>query len=230
MPAQDGNRVPLQVGVFKSGRIHIMSVSSEFPSSDIPSTSTDLLKQIVNGDQEAWERFVAIDCALIYARCRRLGVRPCDSADIVQDVLERVYKSIGTFRRDQPDQGLRRWLKTIARNVIIDYFNELPPERTGLSNDLLAGLLDDMTPLDGESLSGLPSEPLAIRAMRPLLELIKQDYEDRTWLAFWRTAVELESTSHVAADLKLSQGTIRQARYKILKRLRAEMKGLEDLL
>ena len=207
-----------------------MSVASEFPSSDTPSTSTDLLKRIVNGEQEAWERFVAIYSALIYSRCRRLGVRPCDSADIVQDVLERVYKSIGTFRRDQPDQGLRRWLKTIARNVIVDYFKDLPPERTGLSNDLLAGLLDDMTPLDGESLSGPPSEPLAIRAMRPLLELIKQDYEHRTWLAFWRTAVEQESTSQVAADLELSQGTVRQARYKILKRLRAEMKGLEDLL
>ena len=208
----------------------IMSFTDEFPTSDIPSTSTDLLKRIVNGEQEAWERFVAIYSALIYSRCRRLGVRPCDSADIVQDVLERVYKSIGTFRRDQPDQGLRRWLKTIARNVIIDYFKELPPERSGLSNDLLDGLLDDMSPMDGESLSGKPAEPLAIRTMRPLLALIKQDYEQQTWMAFWRTAVELESTSQVAADLDLSQGTIRQARYKILKRLRAEMKGLEDLL
>ena len=207
-----------------------MSVASEFRSSDIPSTSTELLKRIVNGEQEAWERFVAIYSALIYARCRRLGVRPCDSADIVQDVLERVYKSIGTFRRDQPNQGLRRWLKTIARNVIVDYFNERPPERTGLSNELLAGLLDDMTPMDSESLSALPSEPRMIRAMRPLLEMIKQDYEHRTWMAFWRTAVEKESTSQVAADLNLSHGTIRQARYKILQRLRAELKGLEDLL
>ncbi len=184
----------------------------------------------MNGEQEAWERFVAIYSALIYSRCRRLGVRPCDSADIVQDVLERVYRSIGTFRRDQPNQGLRRWLKTIARHVIVDYFKDRPPERTGLSSDLLAGLLDDMTSPDAESQSGLPNEPLVIRAMRPLLEMIRQDYEHPTWMAFWRTVVEQESTSLVAADLNLSKGTVRQARYKILKRLRAEMRGLEDLL
>ena len=194
------------------------------------STSTNLLKRVIAGEQEAWCKFVGIYSALIYSRCRRRGVGEADSADLVQNVLVRVFKSIGSFRRDQLGQGLRRWLKTIARNVISDYLREAALGQHGIAQSDLAGLLADIEASDDGSISDPNTEPASVVILRPVLDAMKIDYEEKTWQAFWRTAVDAEPTADVAADLGISQGTVRQARYKILKRLRDELQELEDLL
>ena len=62
--------------------------------------------------------------------------------------------------------------------------------------------------------------------LRQALESIRVDYETNTWQAFWRTAVDGEPTADVAQDLGLTPGNVRQARYKILKRMREELEGL----
>jgi len=185
---------------------------------------------VIAGEHEAWCQFVGIYSALIYSRCRRRGVSETDSADLVQNVLVRVFKSIGSFRRDQLGQGLRRWLKTIARNVISDYFRDAAIAQHGISQGDVAGLIANLEAPNEGSISDLNTEPASILMLRPVLEAIKIDYEDKTWQAFWRTAVDAEPTADVAADLGVSQGTVRQARYKILKRLRDELQELEDLL
>ncbi|MEZ6127738.1 MAG: hypothetical protein R3C59_03590 [Planctomycetaceae bacterium] len=53
------------------------------------------------------------------------------------------------------------------------------------------------------------------------------EFEQKTWQAFWLTAVEGQPANDVAADLNMTHGGVRQAKYKTLKRLRLEF---EDLL
>lgn len=190
------------------------------------STSTNLLKRVVEGDQEAWERFVAIYGALIYARCRRAGVLPQDAADLVQDVLRRVLKSIGSLRRDEPGQGLRPWLRTISRNVVHDHFRNIRRERQAFGRQAFQAMLDEFaSPWDDDS-NSWTTTPDVVLVLRQAMECVKIDYEEKTWQAFWRTVVEQQPTAEVASDLGLAQGTVRQARYKILRRLREEMQGL----
>lgn len=190
------------------------------------STSTNLLRCVVEGDQEAWARLVSIYGAFIYARCRRAGVLPQDAADLAQDILSRVLNSIGTLRRDEPGQGLRPWLRTISTNVINDHFRKLKKEREVFGLAAFHGILDDFpSPWDEESNSWVTT-PDAVLVLRQAMECIRIDYEDKTWQAFWRTVVEEQPTAEVAMELGLAQGTVRQARYKILKRLREELEGL----
>lgn len=190
------------------------------------STSTNLLKRVVEGEQEAWTRFVAIYGAFIYARCRRCGVLPQDAADLVQNVLKRVHKSISELRRDQPGQGLRPWLRTITRNVINDHFRSVQQDRNAFGNSPFPQILDQLAASeDDDSEEGAGSVELVL-LIRSAVETIRIDYEVKTWDAFWRTAVELQPTAEVALDLGMAQGTVRQARHKILKRLREELQGL----
>ena len=162
------------------------------------STSTNLLKLVVAGDETAWRRFVGIYGAFIYARCRRAGVLPQDAADLVQDVLKRVSISIGTLRRDEPGQGLRPWLQTISKNVIKDYFRRIQREREAIGREAVHVILHEFpSPWDEESNSWVET-PDVILVLRQALESIRVDYETNTWQAFWRTAVDGEPTADVA--------------------------------
>jgi len=190
------------------------------------STSTNLLKRVVAGDQEAWVRFVLIYGAFVYARCRWAGVGPQDAADLVQDVLRRVSNSIGTLRRDEQGQGLRPWLKTISKNVINDHFRSLQRERQAIGLQAIYANLDDFSSSREDDSNSWAATPDVVLVLRQAMECVKIDYEDKTWKAFWRTVVEQQPTADVASDLGIAQGTVRQARYKILKRLREEMQGL----
>ena len=54
---------------------------------------------------------------------------------------------------------------------------------------------------------------------------IRGDFDDPTWQAFWRLTVENHATADIAAELGISQGAVRQAKYRVLCRLREEMGG-----
>ena len=60
------------------------------------------------------------------------------------------------------------------------------------------------------------------------LELIRGEFEERTWTAFWRTAVEGQAAKDVAADLSMSPGAVRVAKSRVLHRLREELGDLTE--
>ena len=202
-------------------------VVGEIPYSE--STSTDLLNRVIQGEQQAWTRFVELYSALIYSRCRAANLSPHDAADVTQEVFRRIYRTIPTFRRDEPGQGFRRWLRTIAGNVIVDHFREQKqhPEALGGTTigEWLAALPDPFSD-DSEGSSATDCSSQEGPLLRKL-HSIQVDYEAQTWQAFWLTTVEGRSPGDVAEDLKMTPGSVRQAKYKILRRLRSELEGFQ---
>jgi RNA polymerase sigma-70 factor (ECF subfamily) len=60
------------------------------------------------------------------------------------------------------------------------------------------------------------------------IALIRAEFEERTWTAFWRTAVEGRAAKDVAADLAMSPGAVRVAKSRVLHRLREELGDLME--
>ena len=56
---------------------------------------------------------------------------------------------------------------------------------------------------------------------------MRTDFEPQTWQAFWRTTIQGESPSDVAAELGVSKWTVYKAKSRVLQRLRDEF---DDLL
>ena len=63
---------------------------------------------------------------------------------------------------------------------------------------------------------------LAFRA----LQLMKTDFKERTWQAFWRVTIEEESPADVARNLGLSVGSVYTAKSRVLSHLRSELAEL----
>ena len=64
--------------------------------------------------------------------------------------------------------------------------------------------------------------------VRRALDVIRGDFQEQTWLAFLRTAVDGRAASEAAAELNMSQRAVRQAKYRVLQRLREEFGHLID--
>jgi RNA polymerase sigma-70 factor (ECF subfamily) len=58
------------------------------------------------------------------------------------------------------------------------------------------------------------------------LDRIRAEFEERTWSAFWRMAVEGRTAKDVGADLAMSPGAVRVAKSRVLRRLRQELGDL----
>lgn len=56
--------------------------------------------------------------------------------------------------------------------------------------------------------------------LRRALRMLRPEFTDATWQAFWRTTVDNVPGPDVAADLGISAGAVRQAKYAVLQRLR----------
>lgn len=191
------------------------------------STSPSLLNRVVSGEQQAWSRLVEIYSSLIYSRCRSSGLHEQEAADVVQNVFVSVHRALGKFQHDGQNQGFRRWLRTITRNAVVDYFRhtQKQPAIGGGGSEMVQALQNVADPFADEDSLSLVNEGSA-GSIHQILDAIRIDYENRTWQAFWRTTVEGERPVDVAEDLGLKPGTVRQARYKILARLRNELEGL----
>jgi RNA polymerase sigma-70 factor, ECF subfamily len=186
------------------------------------STSSSLLRRVKGQNPDAWRRLVRLYGPLVFLWCRRSGFNREDSADVVQEVWTAVSMHIAEFRRERPDDSFRGWLWTITRNKVRDRLrNQEPPGVGGSSIQNWINQLPDDPP---DSIPLAPSDKQIV--MRQALELIRSDFEDCTWKAFWRTAVDDRPAAEVAEELEMTPGAVRQVKYRILRRLREEMDGL----
>jgi len=196
---------------------------------DKPSTSMTLLERVRHKDSSAWQRLVQLYGPLVFHWARTSGLSPEQSADTVQDVWISVSGSIERFQKDDSSGSFRAWLWTISRNKIRDYFRKMAME------PLPAGGTDARQLMESIPFSDLPqSEPADVdgvinnQLLHRALEIIRCDFEERTWQAFWQMTVDCQSAGAVAERLGVTANAVHQARFRVLRRLRDELEGLVD--
>ena len=74
---------------------------------------------------------------------------------------------------------------------------------------------------------GSPESGPVTSLIRRGLELVRAEFEDRTWQAFWLATVGQQSSTEVAQKMGMTSGAVRQAKYKVLRRLRQELGDAE---
>ena len=191
----------------------------------IGSTSPSLLERVKQQDQSAWKRLIRLYGPLIYHWCQRAGLQQTDAADIFQDVCCSLVRGLATFQRD-PERSFtfRRWLSAITHNRIRDYFRRLHRLPIGKGGSSAHQQFQQLENLEEESADTQQSEQHLI--VHGALDLIRSEFSEHTWQAFWRVAIEGHATDDVARDLQTSASAVRQANYRVRRRLREE---LEDL-
>jgi RNA polymerase sigma-70 factor (ECF subfamily) len=195
--------------------------ASDQPREEINgTTSTSLIGRVKAHDEEACRRLVELYGPLVYCWCRRFEVKPEDVADLVQEVFRAAFRGIDGFRHDRPTDTFRGWLWTITSNKVRDHFNRRAAQPVAFGGtDAKQRFLEIAA--DG-SLSSDEPGPLA-GLLHRAMTLIQNEFEEQTWQAFWLATVEQQSSVDVAGRLRMTPGAVRQAKYKVLRRLRQEL-------
>jgi RNA polymerase sigma-70 factor (ECF subfamily) len=187
-----------------------------------------LLERTRAQDQAAWERLVTLYSPLVYRWCRQAGLQPADAADVGQEVFRAVARKIGDFRRDRPGDSFRGWLRVITQNKLRDHERKQAKEGGGVGgSDALRKLQQvPAQPRDSpEPASDADEERIVYRQA---LELIRAEFEERTWQAFSRVVMDGVRPADVAAELGLTVNAVYLARSRVLRRIREEFADLVD--
>jgi RNA polymerase sigma-70 factor (ECF subfamily) len=194
---------------------------------DEPATSASLLLRLRDrGDHAAWSRFVEVYRPLIHGFARKHGLQEADAADLAQEVLRAVARSVGRLDYDPRRGSFRGWLFTVVRNKLRNFLESRRHQVQGSGDTGVQEALNAQpTPLDG------PEQEWDREYERRLFawaaEQVRGTVQSATWQAFWQTAVEGKSGQEVARDLGLTVAAVYLAKSRVMAKLKEQIRQLQ---
>ena len=189
-----------------------------YRDNDSQSVSTTLLAGMRSDDSVAWCRIDALFRDEVHRWfIKQWGISHESAGDLVQNVFVKVHGSIGRFDHSRAGATFRGWLWTIAKHAAMDHFDKVgkQPKSVGGSVHL-------------KELANLPESPpsddqdeLNSKLVR-LIDVIKADVAESTFQIFQQTVIDNRESSEVAQELEMKPSTVREAKRRVLQRLRDE--------
>ncbi len=175
-----------------------------------------LMRSAIAGDGRAYARLLHAITPVLrgIVRARGRNLPPDQHEDIVQEVLLAIHAKRHTW---SPDQPLRPWLFAITRYKVIDAFR-----RRGVATHLpieeMAEFLEDET----AQAHGAGAEAVAEVAQ------LMSGLDARSARIVTAIKLQEQSPAEVAAQMKVSEGTLRVSLHRALRKLEVLAKGQRD--
>jgi RNA polymerase sigma-70 factor (ECF subfamily) len=170
--------------------------------------------------QDAWSRFVQLYSPLIYGWARRSGAPRHEALDLVQDVLTILVQKLPAFDYE-PHKSFRAWLRTVTLNR----FRELRRKEHFVVQAGDALLAEVPNP---DNACAFEDEDYHRYLVGRALKLMQAEFQPTTWKACWEHVVSDRTAAEVARELGISEGAVYVAKYRVLRRLRVELRDLLD--
>jgi RNA polymerase sigma-70 factor (ECF subfamily) len=183
-------------------------------------TSLSLLLRVTANDQDSWRQLVNLYSPLVGHWCRQAGLADSERDDVIQEVFAAVAKGLHDFGKGRAGASFRAWVRGITRHKLQDHFRHGLGRAEG-GTGAMRRLHEVPGPSDGPDLSEGDDEIASLH--RRALDLVRAQFEDRTWQAFWKVAVENASPADVAGQLGMTPTSVRQAKSRVLRRLKVEL-------
>ena len=138
----------------------------------------------------------------------------------MQDVLVVLVRKLPDFQYD-PRKSFRAWLRTVTLNKWRERLRRDSAAATE-GTEALNGLACP------DSMVVFEETEYRRELVRQALNVLRGEFPERTWQAFWRLAVDGEAAAAVADALGWRVGSVYAAKSRVLARLRQELDGLTD--
>lgn len=184
-------------------------------------TRFSLISRIRQNDSAAWTELVELYEPLVKFWCRRHGIVEREVHDLAQEVFFSVSRSIERYQPSGSSGSFRGWLWGVTRHKILDALrrDKRQPVAQGGSTALQT-VQNIPENLDEQDASERTEYGLLVHRA---LDQVRNEFEAKSWQAFWRTTVDGLSVAIVAEQLMITPATVRQHRSRILRRLRQQL-------
>ena len=192
---------------------------------DLPATSYALLRDIKREDRReaAWAAFQRQYGDVILAWCRRRGLTLHTAEDLTQEVLLKLFHALPKHEHD-PTRGLfRSWLKTVVENAIRDYRAARSRQVVGVSGLDWSQVGDPHDTIEELSTA---IEARAGSQAQDVLSRVRARVEEKSWQAFFQTAIEHRPAMQVARELGLAVATVYKHTYRVKQKLLEEYQNV----
>jgi RNA polymerase sigma factor (sigma-70 family) len=175
-------------------------------------------------DRAAWERLVEVYRPAIVRLARRRGLQPTDAEDIAQQVLARLQRVIPDWDH-HPERGrFRNWLQLVTTRCIINLVTRRTDDRGRGGSEFV----DCLQAVPDEAAESELVELEWRRAQfQAAAKLVRREFAEATWQAFWMTTIEDTSPEVAAEQLGKSLGSVYAARSRVMRRLREQVEQLD---
>jgi RNA polymerase sigma factor (sigma-70 family) len=186
---------------------------------EIPPTRASLLLRLRNPrDEAAWREFIALYGPLVYGYARKQGLQDADAADLSQEVLGSVAGAVGRLDYDPARGAFRNWLFTVVRRKLSTWRRGSRPEAANPE------VLEQCAAPEDAWWEAEWERQLFSWACQQ----VRREVTERTWEAFWRTAIDAQSGAEVAAALGLSVAAVYRARSRVVARLKELVQSAQE--
>jgi len=191
------------------------------------STSMSLLQRARDNDQQAWRELVHLYGPLVYRWCQRSSLKEQDTADVFQETFQAVSAHLDSFSPSRSVGSFRSWLRSIVRTRIADHFRRLAgqPEGRG-GSDAQMHLANVPDPLAEETDEEVGEENALV--IQRAMDLIEPEFSEQNWAAFKLVTLQGHSATEVAERIGVNAQAVRQAIYRIRRRLRLVLRDLME--
>ena len=164
---------------------------------------------------------------VIYRLLRRHRLQDADAREVMQELFLAISRSIGRWDPVRERGSFRGWLRRVARNLVINWLKHRGRRANAPGGPDMQAMLD-MLPAACDPETVEFDVELRRAVFRRAAEQVQTQVQPATWQAFWQTAVVGSSAADAAAKLGMHAGAIRVAKCRVLARLQAAVRELED--
>ncbi len=195
---------------------------------DAPATRLSLLIRLRDHqDFQAWAQFVEVYAPLIYGFVRKRGLQDSDASDLTQVCLRQVAAHVGSLEYDPRKGTFRGWLFTIVRNKLRDFLSQPHQLYQGSGDSGMQRLLENQPAPQPEE-EGDWDRDYRRGLLAWAAEQVRPEVQETTWQAFWQTAVEGKPGKAVARSLGLTTAAVYLAKSRVMTRLRAVIREVQE--
>jgi RNA polymerase sigma-70 factor, ECF subfamily len=163
---------------------------------------------------------VGLYSPLVIHWCRQARISATEYDDLTQESFAAVARGLNDYRKNHRGVSFCAWMRGIARHKLHDYFRRRAVSAQGgtAAEMRLRAISDQVSP--PELSEGPTATP---RLYRRALEIVQVHFEERTWRAFWKVVIENVSPAAVPMELEMTLVNVRQAKSRVLRRLKTEL-------
>ena len=184
-------------------------------------TSLSLLGRARANDQDAWARLTSLYRPLVAFWCRRAGCPAEEVEDVTQEVFAAAAAGLAAFRRDRPGDSFRSWLRGITRNQVLLYFRRNHGRTLPVGGSGVMARIQDLPDTLTDYAEGEAVEMSQL--YRRAVGQVRGEFQPHTWDIFWRVVIDGCSPTTLAEELGTTPAAVRQAKSRVLRRLKQEM-------